>query len=144
LIRACKLVEVGLSIALGVDGTAHNLDANFLRYLCSPLGRKPLIRYTIDSEHRATQIHRILVSTEDEEIASIWKSLGAEVLFLRPASLAEDDTPMLRVIVYAIEPLVAEGWLPDAVCLQQPTFPFRRPEDIDACIEASKPRRPTA
>jgi len=35
LIRLCKLVEVGLSIALRVDGTAHNLDANFLRYLCS-------------------------------------------------------------------------------------------------------------
>ena len=101
-----------------------------------PLGGKPLIGYTIDAASKTARIERTLVSTEDEQIASLSKSLGAEVPFLRPASLAQDDTPMLPVIVHAIESLVAEGWVPDAVCLLQPTFPFRRPEDINACIEA--------
>jgi len=100
------------------------------------LGGKPLIGYTIDAARKAVKVDRILVSTEDEEIASLSKSLGADVPFLRPTSLARDDTPMLPVIVHAIESVVAEGWVPDAVCLLQPTFPFRRPEDIDACIEA--------
>ena len=101
-----------------------------------PLGGKPLIGYTIDAARKAAEVDRILVSTEDEEIASLSRSLGAEVPFRRPASLAQDDTPMLPVIVHAIESVVAEGWVPDAVCLLQPTFPFRRSEDIDACVEA--------
>jgi CMP-N-acetylneuraminic acid synthetase len=76
------------------------------------------------------------VSTEDEGIASVSKNLGGEVPFLRPASLAQDDTPMLPVIIHAIEAVVAEGWVPDVLCLLQPTFPFRHPEEIDACIES--------
>lgn len=100
------------------------------------LGGTPLIGRSIDAARKAKRIDRVLVSTEDEEIASISKSLGAEVPFLRPASLAQDETPMLPVIVHAIEAVIAEGWMPDALCLLQPTFPFRRPEDIDACIEA--------
>ncbi|MGB8329375.1 MAG: acylneuraminate cytidylyltransferase family protein [Polyangiales bacterium] len=104
------------------------------------LGGKPLIGHTIDAARDAIRIDRIVVSTEDAEIASISKSLGADVPFLRPKSLARDETPMLPVIVHAIEALIAGGWTPEAVCLLQPTFPFRRPEDIDACIEALEAR----
>jgi CMP-N-acetylneuraminic acid synthetase len=43
---------------------------------------------------------------------------------------------MFPVVVHALEAVIAGGWTPDAVCLLQPTFPFRRPEDIDACIDA--------
>ena len=100
------------------------------------LGGKPLVGYTIDAARRAARVDRILVSTEDEEIASISRSLGAEVPFLRPDSLAGDETPMLPVIVHALETVIAEGWTPDALCLLQPTFPFRRAEDIDGCIDA--------
>lgn len=100
------------------------------------LGGKPLLGHTVAAAQAATRIGRVLVSTEDEEIADVARSLGAEVPFLRPAALAQDDTPMLPVVVHAVETMVAEGWAPDAVCLLQPTFPFRRPQDIDACIEA--------
>ncbi|MGB5697058.1 MAG: acylneuraminate cytidylyltransferase family protein [Polyangiales bacterium] len=100
------------------------------------LGGKPLIGHTIDAARSATRIDRIVVSTEDEEIATISKSLGAEVPFLRPASLATDDSPMLPVILHALQAIIADGWRPDAVCLLQPTFPFRRPREIDGCIEA--------
>lgn len=99
------------------------------------LGGKPLIEYTVEAALRAGRVNRVLVSTEDAEIASVAKSLGAEVPFLRPASLAQDDTPMLPVITHATEAVIAEGWVPDVICLLQPTFPFRRPEAIDACIE---------
>jgi len=104
------------------------------------LGGKPLIGHSIDAARRATRIDRIVVSTEDQEIASISKSLGAEVPFLRPESLARDDTPMLPVIAHALQAIVDAGWTPDAVCLLQPTFPFRSPQDIDACIEALEVR----
>ena len=104
------------------------------------LGGKPLIAYSIDAARAATRIDRVVVSTEDEEIAAISKSLGAEVPFVRPGALAQDDTPMLPVIVHALKTVIADGWMPDAVCLLQPTFPFRRPEDIDACIDALSAR----
>lgn len=99
------------------------------------LGGKPLIEYTVEAALRARRVNRVLVSTEDAKIASVAKSLGAEVPFLRPASLAQDDTPMLPVITHATEAVIAEGWVPDVICLLQPTFPFRPPEAIDACIE---------
>ncbi len=102
------------------------------------LGGKPLIGYTVDAALRARRVDRTLVSTEDAEIASVAKAFGAEVPFLRPASLAQDDTPMLPVITHAIEAVIADGWVPDVLCLLQPTFPFRRPEEIDACIESLK------
>lgn len=104
------------------------------------LGGKPLIGYTIDAARKAGRLDRVVVSTEDAEIASVSKSLGAEVPFLRPASLAQDDSPMLPVVKHALEAVIANGWAPDAVCLLQPTFPFRRPEDVDACIELLESR----
>jgi CMP-N-acetylneuraminic acid synthetase len=100
------------------------------------LGGEPLIGYTIAAAQSAARIDRLVVSTEDEEIAAVARSLGADVPFIRPAALAQDDTPMLPVIAHALEAVAASGWAPDAVCLLQPTFPFRRPQDIDACIEA--------
>lgn len=104
------------------------------------LGGKPLIEYTIAAAQAATRIDRVVVSTEDDEIAAVARSLGAEVPFIRPAVLAQDDTPMFPVIMHALETITADGWTPDAVCLLQPTFPFRRPQDIDACIEALESR----
>jgi CMP-N-acetylneuraminic acid synthetase len=100
------------------------------------LGGKPLIGYTIAAAQAAARIDRVVVSTEDDEIAAVARSFGAEVPFARPSSLAQDDTPMLPVITHAVNALIAEGWSPDLVCLLQPTFPFRRANDIDACIEA--------
>ncbi len=100
------------------------------------LGGKPLIGHTIDAARKTKRIERVVVSTEDDEIAEVAVSLGAEVPFLRPTRLAQDDTPMFPVVVHALEAVIAGGWTPDAVCLLQPTFPFRRPEDIDACIDA--------
>jgi CMP-N-acetylneuraminic acid synthetase len=100
------------------------------------LGGKPLIGYTIAAARAAAGIDRVVVSTEDDEIAAVARSLGAEVPFTRPAALAQDDTAMLPVIVHALESIAGEGWTPDTVCLLQPTFPFRRPQDIDDCIDA--------
>ncbi|MGB5811546.1 MAG: acylneuraminate cytidylyltransferase family protein [Polyangiales bacterium] len=104
------------------------------------LGGKPLIGYTISAAHEASRVDRVVVSTEDQEIAKVAKSLGAEVPFMRPNALAQNDTPMLPVIVHALETLRVEGWEADAICLLQPTFPFRRADEIDACVEAFEER----
>lgn len=101
----------------------------------APLGGKPLIAHTIDAARAALSIERIIVSTEDPEIASIARKYGAEVPFLRPLELAADETPSLCVIQHALAHLkAAEGCEPEIVVLLQPTSPLRGPTDIDQAV----------
>ncbi len=96
---------------------------------------KPLIQYTTEAALRAKRLARVVLSTEDEEIAEVGRRCGVEVPFRRPEDLARDDTAMLPVVRHAVSSLEEAGDSFDAVCLLQPTHPFRRPEDIDGCIE---------
>jgi len=83
----------------------------------------------------AQKLTRVILSTEDEEIAEIGRSCGVEVPFLRPAELAQDSTPTLPVLLHALRWMETGDARFDAVCLLQPTSPLRRHEDIDGCIE---------
>jgi CMP-N-acetylneuraminic acid synthetase len=100
------------------------------------LGGKPLLAYTAEAAQAAAGLSRLVLSTDDEAIAAVGRECGLEVPFLRPPELARDDTPMLPVVRHAVAEL--ERAEPasrfDAVCLLQPTTPFRRAGDIDACI----------
>ena len=62
-----------------------------------PLAGHPLITYSIAAGHKSRQVTRVIVSTDDEEIADVARSYGGEVPFLRPAELARDETPDLPV-----------------------------------------------
>ncbi|MFX0204496.1 MAG: cytidylyltransferase domain-containing protein [Candidatus Hodarchaeota archaeon] len=98
------------------------------------LGEKPLIAYSIECARSSKTINRCIISTDDPEIAEIAKNYGAEVPFLRPRSLAEDDTPTGKVILHVIDQLESSGSLPDIIVLLQPTSPLRTSDDIDeAC-----------
>jgi CMP-N,N'-diacetyllegionaminic acid synthase len=99
-----------------------------------PLRDRPLLKYTADAARAARRLTHVIVSTEDDEIAEIGRACGLDVPFLRPAELARDETPMLPVVIHALRWFEERGRHFDAVCLLQPTNPFRRPEDIDACI----------
>jgi len=92
-----------------------------------PLMGKPLIEWSIDSAKQSSCIDRIIVSTDDEEIASVAYELGADVPFIRPAELAVDATPGIAPVLHAIEQLPEYDW----VLLLQPTSPLRSAEDID-------------
>lgn len=76
---------------------------------------------------------RILVDTDDEEIAREGRVWGAEVPFLRPAELARDESPTAASVVHAVERYRQSGWAADAVILLQPTSPLRSAEDVVAC-----------
>ncbi|WP_411502683.1 cytidylyltransferase domain-containing protein [Brevibacillus centrosporus] len=95
------------------------------------LASKPLIAWTIDEAKKSTYIDRLIVSTDDKEIASISAQYGCEVPFMRPPELAKDDTPGIEPILHAMKLLGAY----DYVVLLQPTSPLRTVEDIDGCIE---------
>jgi len=100
-----------------------------------PLAGRPLLAYTAEAARAATRLDRVVLSTEDDEIAELGRRLGLETPFRRPEELARDETPTLPVVRHAIEELERQGDRYDAVCLLQPTHPFRRAEDVDACVE---------
>lgn len=97
-----------------------------------PICGKPLIAYTIEAALAAREhLHRIVVSTDDDEIAGIAEVHGAEVPFRRPADLAGDRIPTLPALQHAVGWVEAdEGVKMDWILLLQPTEPFRTPEDI--------------
>ena len=100
------------------------------------LAGKPLITYTIEQAEKSKLIARVVVSTDSEEIAEISRKYGAEVPFMRPRELAEDDTPDLPVFQHALRWLKAnEDYVPDIIVHLRPTAPFRKTEHIDAGIE---------
>jgi CMP-N,N'-diacetyllegionaminic acid synthase len=98
------------------------------------LGGKPLLAYTASAALSSTHLSRVLLSTDDPEIAAIGKAEGLEVAFLRPAELALDSTPMIDVILDAVRHVQEAGQHYDAVCLLQPTSPLRSSSTIDRCI----------
>ncbi len=99
------------------------------------LNGKPLLAYTAESALQCKSLTRVILSTEDEEIAAVGKSCGLDVPFKRPIELAQDSTPSLNVVRHALQTLQENGDYFDAICLLQPTNPLRRAEDIDACVE---------
>jgi N-acylneuraminate cytidylyltransferase len=99
------------------------------------LGGVPLLAYSIEAGLAARLVDRVVVSTDDEEIAAIARQFGAEVPFMRPASLAEDGTPDLPVFQHALDWLEThEQSVPDIVVQLRPTSPLRPPDCIDAAI----------
>jgi CMP-N,N'-diacetyllegionaminic acid synthase len=91
---------------------------------------KPLIAWSIDAA-RSANLARVIVSTEDPEIAQISQAHGADVPFLRPAELAGDESPAIALVKHAIQEL--PGF--DAIMLLQPTSPLRTSSDIRGCVE---------
>jgi len=100
-----------------------------------PLLGKPLIAWTIEQAKNSKYIDRIVVSTDDEEIAEISRKYGAEVPFLRPKELARDDSPTIDAIMHAINWFEERGEFFDILVLLQPTSPLRTTEDIDNAIK---------
>jgi CMP-N-acetylneuraminic acid synthetase len=95
---------------------------------------RPLLAYTADAARASTRLTRSIVSTDDAAIAEAARELGLEVPFMRPASLAADETPMLPVLQHAVRAMREEGLAADVVALLQPTSPLRRGEHIDAAL----------
>ncbi|ACA55836.1 MULTISPECIES: acylneuraminate cytidylyltransferase family protein [Clostridium] len=96
----------------------------------------PLISYTIKEATKSKLISRVIVSTEDKEIAEISRKFGAEVPFKRPIELAQDDTSGIEPIIHCIHWMMEnEKYKPDYICLLQCTSPLRTYKNIDECIE---------
>jgi CMP-N-acetylneuraminic acid synthetase len=95
---------------------------------------RTLLHYVADAARQTTRVDKVVLSTEDDEIADVGRQAGLEVPFKRPRELAADDTPMLPVLRHAIDQVIAGGWTPEYVVLLQPTSPCRRWKHIDDAL----------
>ncbi len=91
---------------------------------------KPMIYWSIKSAQESNCFERIIVSTDDDEIAKVAKNFGAEVPFMRPKNLSDDITPTQPVIKHAIERLKEFGFEYEYVCCIYPTAPLLKEKDI--------------
>ena len=112
-------------------GGSKGLPGKNIKDICG----KPLIAWTIEESVRSDYINDIIVSTDDEQIASIAKSYGARVPFLRPGHLASDDSLAVDTYLYTINRLELEkGNKIEDLAILQPTSPLRTTEDINGAI----------
>lgn len=96
---------------------------------------KPLIAYSIAAALCSPSISRVIVSTDDEEIASISRAYGAETPFMRPAEYSQDDTQDLPLFQHALSWLGEhEAYRPEIVVQLRPTSPFRRVRHVEQAI----------
>ena len=98
------------------------------------LAGKPLVAYSIEAAVKSKYIDKVVVSTEDPEIAAVSKKFGAEIIE-RPLELAQDITKTAPVLLHAVDVLECLGYKPDIVVLLQPTSPLRDEKTIDAVLE---------
>ncbi len=99
------------------------------------LSGKPLIAWSIERALSSRYLDKVIVSTDDNEIAEIAEKYGAEVPFLRPKELAEDTTPTIDVVEHVIHYYENKDNKFDYIALLEPTSPLRKESDIDNAIQ---------
>jgi CMP-N,N'-diacetyllegionaminic acid synthase len=100
-----------------------------------PLAGKPLIAHAIQCARACTLLRRVVVSTDDHAIADIAKEHGAEVPFIRPADLAQDDTSKWHVFQHLVKFLeTMDGTRVDVLVDLDSGVPLRKPADVAHCV----------
>ena len=113
-------------------GGSKSIPKKNIKIFCG----KPLIVWKIEAAIKSGVISRLVVSTDDQEIAAVARQYGAEVPFLRPAELATDTTPTLSVVQHALSWLrQEEDYDPDTAVLLEPTSPSVQPFHIQEAID---------
>lgn len=103
---------------------------------------KPLIAYTINAALKSKHISEVIISTDDTEIYRVSVEYGAKETFLRPPSLAKDDSLAIDNYIYTIDRLSNDfGYNIKEFVVLQPTSPLRESSDIDAAIELFKEKK---
>jgi len=99
------------------------------------LGGKPLIAWAAEAARASGVIDRLVLSTEDADIAEKARGLGIEVPFMRPPELARDPAGVVEVALHALDTLEKGGARYDTIIILLPTCPFRSAADVRAAYE---------
>lgn len=101
----------------------------------APLAGRPLLAYTCEAALESRRLTRVVLSTDDQDIAQVGRGCGVEVPFVRPLELAHDHTPSLCVAQHAVDWLTEhDTWKADVLVLLQPTSPLRQARHIDEAL----------
>jgi CMP-N,N'-diacetyllegionaminic acid synthase len=111
-------------------GGSKSIPKKNIRDFCG----QPLIAWSIEVALQAAEVDRVIVSTDDQEIADISLVFGAEVPFLRPDRFATDETPGIEPVLHAISALPQFDW----ILVLQPTSPLRALKDIENIVNYAK------
>src|SRR5262249_18146969 len=135
LVAASKADYVLMSEVLGLipaRGGSRSIPKKNIALLCG----RPLLAYTCEAALESRRLTRVVLSTDDEEVAKVGRDLGVDVPFLRSAELAEDDTPSIAVVEHCLKSLAErQSFKPDVVVLLQPTSPLRAAHHIDEALD---------
>lgn len=101
-----------------------------------PFRGKPIIAWSIEAARSCALFDRVIVSTDDVEIADVARHHGAEVPFVRPAELSNDHAGTIEVIAHAVGWAIDQGWALDAACCIYPTAPFIQVGDMAQGLQA--------
>ena len=119
--------------------TARGGSKSIPRKNIKTLAGKPLIAWTIEDALKSQYLSKVITSTDNAEIAAIAREGGADVPFMRPPELAQDESPHFAAVEHAIHWLEKyEGRIPDYILTLQPTSPLRTADDIDSAIEIAR------
>lgn len=112
--------------------TARGGSKGIVHKNIKPVGGKPLIGWTVEAALSSRLVDKVILSTDDDTIASIAQGYGCEVPFRRPANLATDEAASMDVLIHALDSVPGNyEW----VVLLQPTSPLRTASDIDGALE---------
>lgn len=101
-----------------------------------PFRGKPIMAWSIEAARQSRLFDRILVSTDDSEIAATARRLGAEAPFVRPAALSDDHTGTIEVMAHAVRWALDQGWKLGAACCIYPAAPFIQTDDLARGLSA--------
>lgn len=113
-------------------GGSKRIPRKNIKHFCG----KPMIAWSIEIAKASGLFDRIIVSTDDTEIAEVAKQWGAEVPFMRPAELANDFVGDTEVVAHATQWMLDQGWMVSAVCCIYAAAPFIQVEDLKRGLEA--------
>ncbi|MBW1887289.1 MAG: acylneuraminate cytidylyltransferase family protein, partial [Deltaproteobacteria bacterium] len=99
------------------------------------LAGRPLIYYAFNAVRNSKYVNKLILSTDDVEIAAVGKSLGIEVPFLRPKQFSADNSSLISVIKHALKYFDSAGVSTEGIISLQPTCPFLSTQSIDKAIE---------
>jgi pseudaminic acid cytidylyltransferase len=117
-------------------GGSKRIPRKNIKYFCG----KPMIAWSISAAKESGLFDHIIVSTDDEEIAELARSFGAETPFLRPANMADDLTPTVPVIAHAVQSCLNFGWVAEYVCCVYPCVPFLQVSDLIVALDLAQER----
>ena len=105
---------------------------------------KPLLAWPVEAARGSQHVDRVVISTDDPEIATVGRAAGADAPFLRPPELATDASPSIEFIRHALQTVTAAGESYDYLVLLEPTSPLTESTDIDAALAHLVARRADA